>query len=107
MPIYEYRCGGCAHEFEEMQRITSEPHAACPECGSEDCTRLMSLSSFVLKGSGWYATDYGGKNGSANGNGNGNGHEKKAEPKESKAKASDSKLSESKPSESKPGDRSA
>jgi len=69
MPIYEYQCEGCDHEFEEMQRITAEPGATCPVCGSEECRRLMSVSSFVLKGSGWYATDYGGKNGSANGNG--------------------------------------
>jgi len=61
MPIYEYQCQGCEHEFEEMQRITSEPHATCPTCGSEDCKRLLSLSSFRLKGSGWYMTDYANK----------------------------------------------
>ena len=104
MPIYEYRCGGCDHEFEEMQRITAEPHATCPSCGSEECRRLMSVSSFVLKGSGWYATDYGGKNGSAT---NGNGHtkdegvDKVLEKAEKKVEKKAEKKAGEKPSESK------
>lgn len=58
MPTYEYICNSCNHEFECEQRISEPPKAKCPGCGSEDTRRLISLSSFVLKGTGWYVTDY-------------------------------------------------
>ena len=61
MPIYEYRCQDCAHELEVMQRISAAALTTCPDCGAEGLKRLISQTSFVLKGSGWYATDYGGK----------------------------------------------
>ena len=61
MPVYEYRCGKCGHEFEELQRITEDPIRKCPQCGKPAVERLISKTSFVLKGSGWYATDYGRK----------------------------------------------
>jgi putative FmdB family regulatory protein len=61
MPIYEYACNGCGHEFEEWQKITDAPVSKCPSCGERKVERLVSLSSFHLKGSGWYVTDYGGK----------------------------------------------
>ncbi len=60
MPSYDYRCASCDAVFEEFQRITAEPGATCPECGSDQCTRLISGGTFHLKGSGWYASDYGG-----------------------------------------------
>ena len=56
MPIYEYRCAKCG-EFEEMQRITDPPLTRCPTCRGK-VTRLISSTSFQLKGSGWYVTDY-------------------------------------------------
>jgi putative FmdB family regulatory protein len=56
MPIYEYRCQHCG-VFEVSQRITEGPLTTCPTCEGE-VHRLISLTSFVLKGSGWYATDY-------------------------------------------------
>jgi putative FmdB family regulatory protein len=58
MPIYEYKCQNCEKDFEELQRITAPPLASCPFCGGP-VTKLLSLSSFQLKGSGWYVTDYG------------------------------------------------
>ena len=58
MPTYEYRCRDCGHEFEQMQKITADPIKDCPECGGEKVQRLVSASSFHLKGSGWYKTDY-------------------------------------------------
>ncbi len=57
MPIYEYRCHKCENVFEEIQKITAEPKATCPKCGSTDTQRLVSQTSFILKGTGWYATD--------------------------------------------------
>jgi putative FmdB family regulatory protein len=56
MPIYEYTCKKCG-EFEVMQRITEPSLRKCPTCKGK-VERLLSRSSFVLKGSGWYATDY-------------------------------------------------
>jgi putative FmdB family regulatory protein len=56
MPIYEYRCEHCG-VFEEMQRITAPPLARCPTC-QRKVRRLISSTSFQLKGSGWYVTDY-------------------------------------------------
>ncbi|RMG59413.1 MAG: zinc ribbon domain-containing protein [Deltaproteobacteria bacterium] len=57
MPIYEYRCRKCGNEFEVMQRITESPLKKCPSCGGR-VDRLISNTSFILKGTGWYATDY-------------------------------------------------
>jgi len=60
MPIYEYKCTKCGKEFEKVQRITDEAVLECEFCKGT-AKRLISRSSFVLKGSGWYVTDYGGK----------------------------------------------
>lgn len=59
MPIYEYHCGACGHEFEVIQKITDRPIRKCEACGRLQAKRGISQTSFVLKGSGWYATDYG------------------------------------------------
>ena len=56
MPIYEYRCPKCG-TFETTQRITEPALKRCPTCKSK-VERMISATSFVLKGSGWYATDY-------------------------------------------------
>lgn len=61
MPAYDYRCGQCGQTFEKTQRITEPAGADCPTCGSSECTRLITGGTFHLKGSGWYASDYGGK----------------------------------------------
>ena len=61
MPIYEYRCADCGHEMEAIQKISADPLTSCPQCGSEGLKRLISQTSFMLKGGGWYATDYAGK----------------------------------------------
>jgi len=62
MPIYEYQCPKCG-VFEVTQRITESPLRKCPTCKAK-VERIISATSFVLKGSGWYATDYA-KSGSA------------------------------------------
>ena len=56
MPIYEYRCRKCG-EFEVTQRITDSALTRCPTCRGK-VTKLISNTSFHLKGSGWYVTDY-------------------------------------------------
>jgi putative FmdB family regulatory protein len=59
MPIYEYQCSKCG-TLEVFQRITDHPLVRCPTCRSK-LTKLISKSSFQLKGTGWYLTDYAAK----------------------------------------------
>jgi putative FmdB family regulatory protein len=61
MPIYEYECSKCG-VFEVNQRITDDPLHKCPTCRSK-VKKLISSTSFQLKGSGWYVTDYARKDG--------------------------------------------
>jgi len=56
MPIYEYQCQNCGH-FEMTQKITAKPLNRCPTCKGR-VKKLISQTSFQLKGTGWYATDY-------------------------------------------------
>jgi len=58
MPVYEYQCGACGHEFEREQRISEDPIKKCPKCGKQKAKRLISRTSFVLKGGGWYGDLY-------------------------------------------------
>ena len=58
MPRYDYRCKLCGTELEIVQRINDEPRTCCPFCGQEGLERLISSSSFTLKGDGWYADGY-------------------------------------------------
>lgn len=60
MPIYEYQCRKCGKQFEAFQGITEPDLKTCKFCKGK-VQKMMSLSSFSLKGSGWYATDYAGK----------------------------------------------
>ena len=58
MPLYEYRCSSCGHEFETEQRITADPLKDCPQCTKPALERLISRTSFALKGGGWYKDAY-------------------------------------------------
>lgn len=57
MPIYEYKCGVCAHRFEAIQKFSDPPLDECPKCGGP-ATKLQSAPAFQFKGTGWYVTDY-------------------------------------------------
>lgn len=57
MPIYEYQCDKCQQVTEAMQKFSDKPLTKCEHCGGK-LQKLMSLSSFALKGTGWYTTDY-------------------------------------------------
>ncbi len=61
MPIYEYECLKCGRVMEAMQKFSDPPLCQCEQC-SGDMRKLLSMSTFHLKGSGWYVTDYSGKN---------------------------------------------
>ncbi|MBU0481374.1 MAG: zinc ribbon domain-containing protein [Proteobacteria bacterium] len=57
MPVYEYECQSCHENIEVWQSIADEPLAVCPACKG-DLKKLISMSSFQLKGGGWYADGY-------------------------------------------------
>lgn len=66
MPIYEYQCKKCSEVFELFESINSNNETRkCSRCGG-DAKRIISMSHFQLKGSGWYVTDYKGKKASSN-----------------------------------------
>jgi putative FmdB family regulatory protein len=90
MPTYEYACGSCGHEWEEIQRITAAPLEVCPKCAKSSAHRLISGgTNFILKGGGWYSDLYAspsaaGKKSDANGvtsSDDGNKAEPKADTK--------------------------
>ena len=63
MPIYEYKCDKCDAVFEAMQAISARPLKTCNGIGCDDkdngkVRRLVSASGFILKGSGWYTSEY-------------------------------------------------
>jgi putative FmdB family regulatory protein len=57
VPTYEYHCDGCGRDFEVKQRISEDPLKTCEVCGGA-VRRLLSAAPFILKGEGWYVTDY-------------------------------------------------
>ncbi len=93
MPLYEYHCDHCGKRFEVLQKFSDAPLTTHAECGGGPVEKLISTSSFQLKGSGWYVNDYG--------KGSGNGEAKAEAKAEAKGKSdSDSKSDSS--SDSKP-----
>ena len=74
MPVYEYECSACDKVFEVQQRMSDAPLKNCPNCAGE-VRKLVSVSSFQLKGSGWYSDGY-----SSSSNGNSKPAAKKESP---------------------------
>ena len=62
MPIYEYKCDECGSIFEYFQKISDKDLDVCISCKKSGIKKLISSSGFRLKGSGWYETDFKGKN---------------------------------------------
>lgn len=58
MPIYEYQCQSCGHEYETLQKLSEAPLTQCPACNKPDLTKKISAAGFRLKGGGWYETDF-------------------------------------------------
>lgn len=116
MPLYEYKCEKCGHQFEKIEGHNASTTKKCPKCSAK-AQRMLSAAAIQFKGSGWYVTDYAKKSGSpASGEKSGDGGssqpgEKSGESKaadssdlkSSDSKSSDSGSSESKSSESKSG----
>jgi putative FmdB family regulatory protein len=60
MPIYEYACEKCGEHLEVIQKVDDEPLKRCRKCRGK-LEKIISRTSFQLKGSGWYVSDYAGK----------------------------------------------
>ncbi len=58
MPIYEYQCDQCGHQFDAIQKFSDAPLQKCPECEALALKKKISAPSFRLSGSGWYETDF-------------------------------------------------
>jgi putative FmdB family regulatory protein len=63
VPLYEYRCKNCGHQFEKIQSFSAPEEKECPVCQGP-VERLISAPAVQFKGTGWYVTDYAGKGGS-------------------------------------------
>jgi putative FmdB family regulatory protein len=98
MPLYEYKCQSCGKTFEVIQKFADEPLKTHPECGGI-VAKLFSAPAFHLKGTGWYATDYGKGNGKS-----AKSEESKSESKSEKSEKSESKSESKSSSESKSGE---
>jgi putative FmdB family regulatory protein len=60
VPLYEYRCKNCGHQFEKIQSFSAPEETECPVCQGP-IERLISAPAIQFKGSGWYVNDYAAK----------------------------------------------
>ena len=106
MPLYEYRCQQCGHQFEKIQSFSAPEEKECPVCRGK-VERLISAPAIQFKGAGWYVTDYASKAGSKGGTKavESSGDGKAAAPSSSESKpaasSSDGKVPGSTPSKPK------
>jgi putative FmdB family regulatory protein len=61
MPIYEYQCTSCGHALEALQKMSDDALTDCPTCHKPALEKLISATSFQLKGTGWYVTYFNNK----------------------------------------------
>ena len=112
MPIYEYACRSCEHQFETIQKASEPVLTDCPECGEASLRKLLSAPVFRLKGGGWYETDFKtGDKKNVSDNGESDRTESKADDSKTKAadsadgtakKGGDSKVKDTRTTDSKP-----
>jgi putative FmdB family regulatory protein len=92
VPLYEYRCKSCGHQFEKIQSFSAPEEKECPLCKGE-LEKLISAPAVQFKGSGWYVTDYAGKGsskGASKSESNGSAEKAPAASSDSKSSSSDS-----------------
>ena len=58
MPIYEYQCESCGHQFDIIQKVSDYKLKICPKCNEPKLKKLVTAAGFKLKGTGWYETDF-------------------------------------------------
>lgn len=98
MPIYEFECKKCKAHLEVFQKMSDKPPVKCRKCGGR-LEKLISASAIQFKGSGWYVTDYAGKNRKAG--------EKAEKDSAASSTASDDKKSDKKTKESSPAKKTS
>jgi putative FmdB family regulatory protein len=104
LPLYEYKCDKCAHQFEKIEKHNAPTTQKCPKCGGK-AERMISAAGIQFKGSGWYVTDYKGKNsGATSVEGSGDGASGKSDDSSSDSKAGGAKSQDSKSSDAKTGE---
>jgi putative FmdB family regulatory protein len=116
MPLYEYKCKKCGHQFEKIQKYSDRMVKKCPDCGGR-VEQTITAPAVQFKGTGWYVTDYakkssglsssdgGGKDSKKDDKSKSDSSSKDTSPKESSTKESSSKESSSKDSTSKESSR--
>jgi putative FmdB family regulatory protein len=72
LPLFEYKCEKCGHRFEKIEKHSASETKKCPKCGAK-AQRQLAAPAIQFKGSGWYVTDYGGKQTAAPATGEGSG----------------------------------
>jgi putative FmdB family regulatory protein len=104
MPIYEYACDDCKKNFEVFVGVRDAALQECKYCAGKNIRKLISNCSFQLKGSGWYKTDYAGKNAHAAASGKKSSTEEKtgADTSDSASQGSESKTTSTDSDASKP-----
>ncbi|HEY0701171.1 MAG TPA: FmdB family zinc ribbon protein [Candidatus Acidoferrales bacterium] len=110
MPLYEYKCVKCGNKYEKIEGFSAPETQKCPKCKGK-AERQISAAGIQFKGSGWYVTDYKGKNSDqtsvakpdekSSSNSSDSSDSKSSDSKSSDSKSSDSKSSDSKSSDSK------
>src|ERR1700678_3000100 len=113
LPLYEYKCAKCGNKYEKIEGYSAAETQKCPKCGGK-AERQISAAGIQFRGSGWYVTDYKGKNADqtsvakpgegGSSNSNGSSDSKSTDAASSDSKSNDSKSSDSKSSESKSDD---
>jgi putative FmdB family regulatory protein len=96
MPIYEYECQACEHRFELWQKMSDKPVRVCPKCKARKVEKLISHTSFQLKGGGWYSDLYASQKPSAAAGASESGGDKPAAAASADASASPPKTTEKK-----------
>jgi putative FmdB family regulatory protein len=102
MPLYEYKCKKCGHQFEKIQKYSDRMVKKCPDCGGR-VEQTITAPAVQFKGTGWYVTDYAKKSSGLSSSDGGSKDSKKEDKSKSDsgAKESSSKDSSSKESSSK------
>lgn len=65
MPLFDYQCAACGHEFETLQSINEQPLTDCPECAAPQLKKKVAAPAFTFKGGGWYKDLYSSSSGGA------------------------------------------
>lgn len=98
MPLYEYECAKCGNRFEKIESVSASTTKKCPKCGGK-AGRLLAAPAIQFKGSGWYVTDYAGRNAAASKESSGDGAGAKTDGKPAAGNSGEGKSSESKSTE--------